>query len=81
MNRAVHFSQGLFSLRGYAIKLFGPAATLGSGFAAPGLYEPLLLQPIKTRVDSSDCDILFRPMNQFLTDCYSVRAIVEPQNR
>jgi len=81
MNRPVHLLQGLFSLRGYAIKLFGPAAALGSGFAAPGLYEPLLLQPIEARVDSSDRDILFRPIEQFLTDCYSIRAIVEPQNR
>lgn len=81
MKRAVHVLQRLFPWRGYAVKLFGPAAPLGSGFAAPGLYKPLLLQPIQARVDSTDCDILIRPMDQLLTDCCSIRAIVEPQNR
>ncbi len=51
MNRALHLLQGLFPRR---------------SCAGPGRYEPLLLQPIEARVDSSDCDILFDPIDQFL---------------
>jgi len=80
MNRAMRFLQRLLPLCRDAIKLLGSAATLGSGFSAPRVNEPFLLQPVEPGVNRADGDILFRFIQQFFAYGHSIGAIVQPQN-
>jgi hypothetical protein len=76
----VYLAQSSFPLSCHTIKLLGSSASLGSRFAAPGFHESLPFQPIEASIDSTDRYILFRLIDQFLTDRYPIRAIIEPQD-
>lgn len=80
MNRAVSFLKRLLPLRRDPVEFLGPAAAFGSGFSAPGVDEPFLLQPVEAGVDCADRDIFFSFIQQFFADGHSIGTIVEPQN-